>query len=39
MCGPITLHDTTAPDNELIEHLLDLAFGSGRQMPIAAQHF
>lgn len=30
MCGPITLEDTTSHDHDAIEHLLDLAFGSGR---------
>ena len=31
MCGPITCEDTTSHDHDAIEHLLDLAFGSGRQ--------
>lgn len=30
MCGPITCEDTTPHDHDAIEHLLDLAFGSGR---------
>ena len=30
MCGPITCEDTTSHDHDAIEHLLDLAFGSGR---------
>ena len=31
MCGPIACQDTTHQDHDAIEHLLDLAFGSGRQ--------
>jgi predicted N-acetyltransferase YhbS len=31
MCGHISLEDTTSQDHQSIEHLLDLAFGSGRQ--------
>lgn len=31
MCGPITCEDTTPQDHEQIEHLLDLAFGTGRR--------
>ena len=31
MCGPITCEDTTSHDHDAIEHLLDLAFGSGRR--------
>jgi len=30
MCGPISCEDTTATDHDAVEHLLDLAFGSGR---------
>lgn len=30
MCGSIACEDTTSHDHDLIEHLLDLAFGSGR---------
>jgi predicted N-acetyltransferase YhbS len=30
MCGPILCEDTTALDHDATEHLLDLAFGSGR---------
>lgn len=31
MCGLITCDDTTSKDHDRIEHLLDLAFGSGRK--------
>lgn len=31
MCGPILFEDTLASDHPAIEHLLDLAFGTGRQ--------
>ena len=31
MCGPIACEDTTPHDHDAIEHLLDLAFGSGRK--------
>lgn len=31
MCGPITCDDATPHDHDAIEHLLDLAFGSGRR--------
>lgn len=31
MCGPIACEDTTPDDHDLVEHLLDLAFGSGRR--------
>jgi len=31
MCGPMTCDDATAHDHDAIEHLLDLAFGSGRR--------
>lgn len=30
MCATLTLEDTTPQDHDAIEHLLDLAFGSGR---------
>ena len=30
MCGPIPYEETTSSDHDPIEHLLDLAFGSGR---------
>ena len=30
MCGTIACEDTASTDHEMIEHLLDLAFGSGR---------
>lgn len=30
MCGPIACEDTTPHDHDAIEHLLDLAFGTGR---------
>ena len=30
MCGSILCEDTTSHDHDAIEHLLDLAFGSGR---------
>lgn len=31
MCGPIAVEDATPNDHSLVEHLLDLSFGSGRQ--------
>ena len=30
MCGPIACEDTTFHDHDQVEHLLDIAFGSGR---------